>query len=261
MWESLLEAQLGVLGWQASSQLCETCAPLSVLLQSALPALYRGHDAFLFTSKYEAWGMPVSGGLQRQGAPQYPMARAPPTLPADSLTPPRQVLEAMASGLAVVATETAGVCSFATHHLDCLLAPPGDAAQLAQHVLSVLEDPALRARLAAAARCTALELSPDRVADQLERVLYSLTTRRQELLALRLQCLPDTQRAAVAAVSACAGVAAQQRAAKQELEAAAAASQSALIAGQAGQAGSYSAASSHTNLDTFPSKQPGEARR
>lgn len=61
-------------------------------LQEDLPALYRGHDAFLFTSRYEAWGMPV--------------------------------LEAMASGLAVVATRCLGVESFAQHGLNCLLADP-----------------------------------------------------------------------------------------------------------------------------------------
>ena len=61
-------------------------------MQEDLPALYRGHDAFLFTSRYEAWGMPV--------------------------------LEAMASGLAVVATRCLGVESFAHHGANCLLADP-----------------------------------------------------------------------------------------------------------------------------------------
>ena len=59
-------------------------------LQEELPALYRGHDAFLFTSRYEAWGMPV--------------------------------LEAMASGLAVVATRCLGVDSFAIDNSNALLA-------------------------------------------------------------------------------------------------------------------------------------------
>ena len=34
--------------------------PSGARVQSMLPALYRGHDCLLFTSKYEAWGMPVS---------------------------------------------------------------------------------------------------------------------------------------------------------------------------------------------------------
>ena len=61
-------------------------------LQEVLPELYCGHDAFLFSSRYEAWGMPV--------------------------------LEAMAAGLAVVATACLGVDTFARHGMNALLAPP-----------------------------------------------------------------------------------------------------------------------------------------
>lgn len=62
------------------------------VLQDVLPALYRGHDALLFTSRYEAWGMPV--------------------------------LEGMASGLPVVATSCLGVQTFAQHGVNALLADP-----------------------------------------------------------------------------------------------------------------------------------------
>lgn len=124
-----------------------------------------------------------------------------------------QVLEAMASGLPAVCTATAGVSSFATANVDCLMAPVGQPAELAQHVLSVLEDAALASRLAAAARQTAQRFTPDRVTEQLERVLYSLTACRQELMALRLQAMPDSQLAAAAAVKACAGAAAAHKAA------------------------------------------------
>ena len=62
------------------------------MLQDVLPALYRGHDALLFTSRYEAWGMPV--------------------------------LEGMASGLPVVATSCLGVQTFAQHGVNALLADP-----------------------------------------------------------------------------------------------------------------------------------------
>ena len=60
--------------------------------QDALPELYRGHDALLFTSRYEAWGMPV--------------------------------LEAMASGLPTVASACLGVQAFARHDVNALLADP-----------------------------------------------------------------------------------------------------------------------------------------
>ena len=66
--------------------------PMRVHPQEDLAELYRGHDAFLFTSRYEAWGMPV--------------------------------MEAMASGLAVVATRCLGVATFAQHAQNCLLADP-----------------------------------------------------------------------------------------------------------------------------------------
>ena len=61
-------------------------------MQDMLPALYRGHDALLFTSRYEAWGMPV--------------------------------LEGMASGLPIVATSCLGVQTFAQHGVNALLADP-----------------------------------------------------------------------------------------------------------------------------------------
>ena len=68
------------------------CASMLPCVQDVLPELYCGHDAFLFSSRYEAWGMPV--------------------------------LEAMAAGLAVVATACLGVNTFARHGMNALLSPP-----------------------------------------------------------------------------------------------------------------------------------------
>ena len=62
--------------------------------QEDLALHYRGHDVFVFSSWYEAWGM--------------------------------RVLEAMASGLAVVTTKCYGVNHFAIHGVNCLMASPGD---------------------------------------------------------------------------------------------------------------------------------------
>ncbi len=62
------------------------------VLQDQLPLLFRGHDCMLFTSRYEAWGLPV--------------------------------LEAMASGLAVVTTQCIGVSFFAKHGINALVAEP-----------------------------------------------------------------------------------------------------------------------------------------
>eukprot|EP00879_Flechtneria_rotunda_P014692 GHRR01015353.1.p1 GENE.GHRR01015353.1~~GHRR01015353.1.p1 ORF type:complete len:789 (+),score=385.35 GHRR01015353.1:278-2644(+) len=139
--------------------------------QGLLPRLYRGQDAFLFTSRYEAWGMPV--------------------------------LEAMASGLPVVTTDCLGVRTFCKHRKNCLIAPPDDVTGLSQHLFTVLTEPALAANLAEAGRQTALQYTPERVLDHLEAVLYSLTACGPELLQLRQLCLLDIQQACARASEAC----------------------------------------------------------
>ncbi|CAL8468850.1 g8391 [Coccomyxa elongata] len=140
--------------------------------QELLPALYRGHDALLFTSRYEAWGMPV--------------------------------LEGMASGLACVATNCLGVQTFAQHGVNALLANPQDVESLAKLLLTVLVDDRLRQKLAIAARATALQFAPSIIADRLEAVLYSLTAGAPELLQLRTPALADLHAACAAASLACA---------------------------------------------------------
>ncbi|KAK9815193.1 hypothetical protein WJX73_010532 [Symbiochloris irregularis] len=140
--------------------------------QEDLPALYRGHDAFLFTSRYEAWGMPV--------------------------------LEAMASGLAVVATRCLGVESFAQHGTNCLLADPQDVVGLARALCAVLIDASVRQHLQSAARTTALRFTPAAIVDRLESVLYSLAAASHELVQLRQAAAPDLQTACAWASHACA---------------------------------------------------------
>jgi glycosyltransferase involved in cell wall biosynthesis len=83
---------------------------VSQTLQDDVPLLYRGHAAFLFTSRYEAWGLPV--------------------------------MEAMASGLPVVATRCLGLAAFAEHGYNCLLA---DVQACAHHPTLVLFLSAFRA--------------------------------------------------------------------------------------------------------------------
>jgi glycosyltransferase involved in cell wall biosynthesis len=107
--------------------------------QGNLPGLYQASDAFLFASWYEAFGLPP--------------------------------LEAMASGLAVVATRCGGIEAYARDGENCLLAPVGDDAGLAEHLLRALREPALAARLGAAARATAEAFGWDRAIDALEDAL------------------------------------------------------------------------------------------
>lgn len=74
------------------------------------------------------------------------------------------LLEAMASGCALVASDLPGHRNVATDGVDALLAPVGDAAALAKALRRVLDDDALRAELVAGGRRRADELSMDRLA-------------------------------------------------------------------------------------------------
>lgn len=139
--------------------------------QEVLPELYCGHDAFLFSSRYEAWGMPV--------------------------------LEAMAAGLAVVATACLGVDTFARHGMNALLAAPQDVAGLVHNLYLVLTNELVRRQLQVNARQTAEQFTPVAIAERLEGVLYSLTSCSKELLQLRQPALADLQYTCAWATQAC----------------------------------------------------------
>ncbi len=65
---------------------------------------------------------------------------------------PNVVLEAMASGLAVVASSVAGIPEVIDHRTTGLLVPPADPAALAEAIRELAADPETRARLSSAAR-------------------------------------------------------------------------------------------------------------
>jgi D-inositol-3-phosphate glycosyltransferase len=79
---------------------------------------------------------------------------------------PFVLLEAMASGLPVVATRVGGIPEVAIHGTTAVLVPPGDPPALAEAIGRVLADPALGARLGAAGRQRAESYSWDRVIPQ-----------------------------------------------------------------------------------------------
>jgi glycosyltransferase involved in cell wall biosynthesis len=103
-----------------------------------LPELYASADAFVFSSETETLGLVI--------------------------------LEAMASGLPVVAAPAAGVGAYLRHGVNGLAYPPGDHEAMAGFMADLVTEPALRESLADGARHTALCLGWDRELDRLVRI-------------------------------------------------------------------------------------------
>ena len=70
---------------------------------------------------------------------------------------PLKVLEYMAAGRAIVASDVGQVAELISHNRTGLLCPPGDARALAEAIIRCLDDRVLRARLGGSARCCAVE--------------------------------------------------------------------------------------------------------
>jgi glycosyltransferase involved in cell wall biosynthesis len=103
-----------------------------------LPELYASADAFVFSSETETLGLVI--------------------------------LEAMASGLPVVAAPAAGVGAYLRHGVNGLAYPPGDKEAMAGFMADLVTEPALRDSLAEGARRTAESLGWDRELDRLVRI-------------------------------------------------------------------------------------------
>ncbi|MGZ8631084.1 MAG: glycosyltransferase family 4 protein [Actinomycetota bacterium] len=86
------------------------------------------------------------------------------------------VVEAMAAGVAVVATDIEGYREVATHEVDSLLVPPGDPGALAAAIARTLDDDPLRERLIATGRGRAASFDWPIVAGRIEHV-YETATR------------------------------------------------------------------------------------
>jgi glycosyltransferase involved in cell wall biosynthesis len=108
----------------------------------ALAAHYASADAFLFPSLTETWG--------------------------------NVTIEAMASGLAVVAYDCAAAEEVIRHGENGLTAPPEDEAAFIAQAVSLATDPMLRRRLGPAAAARAAQLSWDAIVDSFEHVLLRL---------------------------------------------------------------------------------------
>jgi len=90
---------------------------------------------------------------------------------------PTTVLEAMASGRAVVATTTGGIVDMIVDGENGLLVPPGDEYKLAAAMDRLLTDTDLRDRLAAGARERIQQFTATSVVERLESVYARVAPR------------------------------------------------------------------------------------
>lgn len=112
--------------------------------KETLPALYHQSDIFLFTS---IWAEPFG----------------------------RVIVEAMASGAAVVGTAVGGASEILIENKNALIFTPDDPVSLGQQLKRLIESPALRERLAIAGRQTAVEkFDIQRMTTEIESYLQTL---------------------------------------------------------------------------------------
>jgi phosphatidylinositol alpha-mannosyltransferase len=89
------------------------------------------------------------------------------------------LLEAMAAGVPIVASDIPGYRSVMTHGREGLLVPPGNPDALAEAILRLLADPDLRSRMAESGRQTAQTYDWDRVARRIEGYYEQLVARHR----------------------------------------------------------------------------------
>jgi glycosyltransferase involved in cell wall biosynthesis len=100
-------------------------------------------------------------------------------LPSRSEAFPNAVLEAMATGLPIVASGVGGILELVNDGATGLLVPPGDAPALADRLCRLMNDPAFAARLGDAARDEALaRYAFDRMVAAFESLYLTELTRR-----------------------------------------------------------------------------------
>jgi glycosyltransferase involved in cell wall biosynthesis len=91
------------------------------------------------------------------------------------------VVEAMACGVPIVASNAGGPAEIIEDRVDGILVPPGDANALADAVAELLKDMRLSTRLAQAGMTKAERYRPEQVAAEVEAVYAALMARRGSL--------------------------------------------------------------------------------
>jgi glycosyltransferase involved in cell wall biosynthesis len=121
---------------------------LPFVSRTEMPALYARHDIFVFPSLME--GLPIV------------------------------LLEAMATGMPVVTTETCGMMDFVEDGHSGLLVEPANAEEFAASMRRFVESPELRERLGRAARETMKRHTWERAAKQLENLFVQAMAEHKE---------------------------------------------------------------------------------
>jgi glycosyltransferase involved in cell wall biosynthesis len=116
------------------------------IARDEMPSLYAAHDVFVFPSLVE--GMPLT------------------------------LLEAMASSMPVVTTETSGMADVVEHGSNGLLVPPANSERLADAVERVCLSTDLRKQLGQAAQTTMRRYTWERVVERLEALLCHASENR-----------------------------------------------------------------------------------
>jgi glycosyltransferase involved in cell wall biosynthesis len=99
-------------------------------------------------------------------------------LTSDNEGTPLTLIETAAAGRAALATSVGGVADVVTDGVTGLLAPAADEGALTEAMFRLANDPALRARLGAAAPSVAEGFGVARLVDDLERIYGDVLARR-----------------------------------------------------------------------------------
>ncbi|MCG3141972.1 MAG: Phosphatidyl-myo-inositol mannosyltransferase [Anaerolineae bacterium] len=91
------------------------------------------------------------------------------------------LLEAMAAGLPIVASDIAGYRLVLTHDRQGMLVPPEDSDAIAHAVTALLAAPSARLRMAEQGRCTAVQYDWRHIADQVLAYYQELLSTRREV--------------------------------------------------------------------------------
>ena len=173
LWVSRLDPQKGFgILVQAFALLAREHSDLSLIVAGA----GRDGDAIGDLSEADRARVVMLGAVPHGDLPPYYGAADVFVAPATGQESFGYVLvEAMAAGLPVVASDIAGYREVVRSGIEGLLVPPGDPPRLAEAVARVLADPALAARLSEAGRARAAGFGWDRIVPRIEAVYRRVT--------------------------------------------------------------------------------------